>query len=126
MILRPLCRWAAWLLVEAIAVVTLAPIDLRPVTPAPAHWERLAAFTTLGALFCLGYPQHRLRLVGLVLGVAGLLEVFQHLSPTRHGRLPDGFIKAAGGFLGAGLAVAAERLLARFRLVASLVQNSRR
>src|SRR5215217_6769751 len=66
--LRVVARWAAWLLVGAVAIVTLAPIELRPVTAAPANWERFAAFATMGALFCLGYPHHRLRIVGLVIG----------------------------------------------------------
>jgi apolipoprotein N-acyltransferase len=111
MTIRLLSRWLAWLLVLAIAIVTLAPIELRPVTAAPANWERLAAFMALGALFCLGYPHRRWRIVGLVIGLAGLLEVLQHVSPSRHGRVPDGMVKAAGALLGIGLAVMAERTL---------------
>jgi hypothetical protein len=45
-----------WLLVLAIAVVTLVLIELRPVTAAHANGERFAAFMAVGALFCLGYP----------------------------------------------------------------------
>ena len=115
MTIRLLSRWLAWLLVLAVAVFTLAPIGLRPVTAAPANWERFAAFMAIGALFCLGYPQHRWRMVGLVIALAGLLEVLQHVSPSRHGRLPDGLVKAAGALLGAGFAVAVERVLPRLR-----------
>src|SRR6478735_5624462 len=88
MTLRLLSQWLAWLLVLAIAVFTLSPIELRPVTAAPANWERFTTFMAIGALLCLGYPQHRWRMVGLVIGLAGLLEVLQHVSPSRHGRLP--------------------------------------
>jgi CBS domain containing-hemolysin-like protein len=56
MTIRLLSRWLAWLLVLAIAVVTLVPIELRPVTAAPANGERFAAFMAVGALFCVGYP----------------------------------------------------------------------
>lgn len=115
MTIRLLTRWLAWLLVLAVAVFTLAPIDLRPVTAAPANWERFAAFTAIGALFCLGYPQHRWRMVGLVIALAALLEVLQQVSPSRHARLPDGLVKAAGALLGGGLAVAAERIFGRLR-----------
>jgi VanZ family protein len=112
---RLLSRWLAWLLVLAIAVFTLSPIELRPVTAAPANWERFAAFMAIGALFCLGYPRHRWPIVGLVIALAGLLEVLQHVSPSRHGRLPDGMVKAAGALLGIGLAVVAERALGWLR-----------
>jgi len=77
MTLRLLSQWLAWLLVLAIAVFTLSPIELRPVTAAPANWERFTTFMAIGALLCLGYPQHRWRMVGLVIGLAGLLEVLQ-------------------------------------------------
>jgi hypothetical protein len=120
-----LSRWAAWLLVGAVVVFTLSPIELRPVTAAPANWERFAAFTTMGALFCLGYPRHRLRVVLLVIGVAGLLEVLQHLAPGRHGQLPDGIVKAAGALLGAGLVVVAERTLERIGIDFGLLCGSR-
>jgi VanZ family protein len=115
MTIRFLFQGLAWLLVLAIAVFTLSPIELRPVTAAPANWERFAAFMAIGVLFCLGYPQHRWRIVGLVIGLAGLLEVLQNLSPGRHGRLPDGLVKAAGALLGIVLAMGAERTLGRLR-----------
>ena len=80
-------RWVAWLLVFAIAVFTLSPIELRPVTEAPANVERFAAFAVIGAAFCLGYPKHRLGILMLLIGIVGLLEVAQNLVPGRHGRL---------------------------------------
>jgi VanZ family protein len=125
MTIRLLSRWLAWLLVLAIAVVTLVPVELRPVTAAPANWERFAAFMAVGALFCLGYPKHRWRMVGLVVALAGLLELLQHVSPSRHGRLPDGLVKAAGALLGIGLAVAAEPIFWRFKTSSRSRQDPR-
>jgi apolipoprotein N-acyltransferase len=119
-------RWAAWLLVGAIVVFTLSPIGLRPVTGAPANWERFAAFAAIGALFCLGYPQHRVRVVWLVIGAAGLLEMLQHLNPSRHGRVPDGAVKAAGALSGVVLVVLAERILEWLRHATSLAHSRRR
>jgi hypothetical protein len=48
MTLRLLSQWLAWLLVLAIAVFTLSPIELRPVTAAPANWERFTTFMAIG------------------------------------------------------------------------------
>ncbi|ANY82162.1 hypothetical protein BB934_27795 (plasmid) [Microvirga ossetica] len=97
-------RWVAWLLLLAIAVFTLTPIELRPVTGASVSLERFAAFAAIGAAFCLGYPKHRLSILVLLVGIVGFLEVAQNLVPGRHGHLPDGLVKASGALLGAAFA----------------------
>jgi len=97
-------RWVAWLLICAIAVFTLAPIQFRPVTAAPVILERFAAFVAIGATFCLGYPKHRLPILVLLLGIIGFLEIAQNYVPSRHGHLPDGLVKASGALLGAAFA----------------------
>jgi hypothetical protein len=102
-------RWVAWLLVSAIVVVTLSPIELRPVTEAPASLERFAAFATIGVAFCLGYPRHRFHIVVLLIGGIGFLEVAQNHVPSRHGRLPDGLVKVSGALLGAAFAMLVDR-----------------
>jgi VanZ family protein len=104
MIPKVFFRWVAWLLLFAIAVFTLSPIEFRPVTEAPVSMERFAAFAAIGAAFCLGYPKHRLPIFVLLLGIVGFLEVAQNYVPGRHGRLPDGLVKAAGAFLGVAFA----------------------
>jgi len=98
-------RWVAWLLIGAIAVFTLSPIELRPVTGTPVSLERLAAFATIGATFCLGYPRHRLTIIVLLIGTVGFLEIAQNYVPGRHGRFPDGLVKASGVLLGAAFAM---------------------
>jgi hypothetical protein len=97
-------RWVPWLLVLAIVVFTLSPIELRPVTAAPVSLERFAAFAAIGVAFCLGYPKHRLSILVLLVGIVGFLEVAQNYVPGRHGRLPDGLMKASGALLGAAFA----------------------
>jgi hypothetical protein len=104
MTLKAFFRWIAWLLVLAIVVFTLAPIELRPVTAAPASFERFGAFAAVGAAFRLGYPKHRLYILVLLIGIVGFLEIAQNLVPGRHGRLPDGMVKASGALLGAAFA----------------------
>lgn len=102
-------RWVAWLLVLAIAVFTISPIGFRPVTAAPVSLERFAAFTVMGATFCLGYPKQRLHILVLLIGIVGFLEIAQNLVPGRHGRLPDGVVKASGALLGVAFAMLATR-----------------
>jgi VanZ family protein len=102
-------RVAAWLLVAAIACVTLSPIQMRPITAAPADLERFIAYTALGGAFCLGYPRHRVSIILVVIAFAGLLEVGQHLVPGRHGRVHDAVLKVAGAFFGLAVALVVER-----------------
>jgi VanZ family protein len=105
-----LFRCAAWLLVAAIALSTLSPLALRPVTGAPADVERFVAFVVMGAAFCLGYPKRRLIIVLLVIGLASLLEASQYLVPSRHGQIHDFVVKAFGGLVGALAAILIARL----------------
>jgi uncharacterized membrane protein len=106
---RVFFRWTAWLLVAAIAIFTLVPIGLRPVSGAPVNLERFAAFAVIGVCFGLGYPKHRLAILLIVICIVGVLEWAQHLIPSRHGRLPDGIIKAAGVLLGLAAATISTR-----------------
>jgi len=94
------CRWLAWPLLVAIIFVTVSPIGLRPVTPAPADLERFVAYAALGGVFCLGYPKHRLLALVSLVALAGALEALQHLVPTRHGRISDAAVKALGAATG--------------------------
>ncbi|MGO4525075.1 VanZ family protein [Microvirga sp. 2MCAF35] len=98
-------RWVAWLLVGAIAIFTLAPIEFRPLSGAPVSLERFGAFVVIGTMFCLGYPGHRPRILVLLIGMIGLLEVTQNYVPGRHGRLPDGMVKMSGALIGAAFAM---------------------
>jgi VanZ family protein len=40
----------------------------------------------------------------LLVGIVGVLELAQNIVPGRHGRLPDGMVKASGALLGAAFA----------------------
>jgi VanZ family protein len=104
-----LFRCVAWLLVAAVAFVTLSPISQRPITPAPADFERFLAYAAIGGAFSLGYPKHRFGIMVVVIGIVGLLELAQHLTPGRHGRLHDAVFKAAGAFFGAAVAMIVDR-----------------
>src|SRR5215218_9654007 len=102
-------RNLGWMLLLAAAVVTLSPIELRPVTEAPADIERFVAFAMIGGGFCLGYPKHRFGMIVLVIGIVGVLEAAQQLVPGRHAQIYDAAFKALGVFFGARTAVFADR-----------------
>jgi hypothetical protein len=94
--IQKLTAVGAWVLLAFIAYATISPIQARPTLLASSNLERLAAFTILGALFCLAYPRHMI-LVGLIiLGSAVLLEFAQLLTLDRHGRIQDAIIKMTG------------------------------
>ena len=110
---------AAWTLLAFIAYATISPIQARPTLFASPSFERLAAFTVLGALFCLVYPRHIVLVCLIVLGSAVLLELAQLLTPDRHGRIQDAVIKMTGGALG----IAAGRAMLYFQQASRRFQN---
>ena len=90
----------AWLLLAAIAFVTLAPIGFRPNSGYSPNIERFLAFGAVGFLFALAYPRRLWLIIAVVLGAAISLEALQLVSVSRHGRLFDLAVKLAGGGLG--------------------------
>jgi hypothetical protein len=104
-------RVAAWLLLAAVAFVTLAPIGWRPETGASANIERFAAFAAIGLAFGLAYPRQLWLVAVVVLGTAVALEILQLVAVTRHAGLRDLIAKLAGGTSGiiAGWVIAAAR-----------------
>ena len=109
---RQVARLVAWSLLGAMAIFTLSPIELRPHTPVPADLERIGAFALVGAAFAIAYPKHRLAVLILVLAFAAGLELAQHLTPGRHGRVHDVLVKAFGAALGTLAVILGERALA--------------
>ncbi|WP_245930639.1 VanZ family protein [Methylobacterium radiodurans] len=114
---QTLARVLAWGLLAALAVMTAAPIGLRPETALPVSAERFGAFALLGFLFACGYPRRRLAVLALTVAAAGLLELSQLIQPTRHGREADFLVKAAGGGFGWAAARVLTLVLARLRRV---------
>ncbi|QFU17886.1 VanZ family protein [Microvirga thermotolerans] len=107
---RGAARIGAWCLLILVAVVTLSPIGLRPVSGAPVDLERMAAFLLLGGLFAWGYPERRLRLMVLLAASAGVLETLQNFVPGRHGRADDFLVKGMAIVAGFLICAMAERI----------------
>lgn len=99
---QTLIRVAGWVLLVAVAFVTLAPIDLRP-SLLPPNIERFGAFLVVGTLFAAGYRRRLGWVAAVLMGSAALLEVLQMLSPTRHGQVLDAGWKIAGAVCGLAL-----------------------
>jgi len=107
-----LVRVAAWFVAAILVFVTLSPIEARPVVASP-HLERAAAYALFGFLLALSYPRHwRLALVASV-AMAGLLELAQGLTASRHGRLFDFSVKGTAAVLGVLAAQGLTALIAR-------------
>ena len=94
-------RLTAWVLLAAIAAMTLGPLGLRPQTHFSPDLERFAAYVVVGIFFGLSYPRHRLWLTGALLTVmAGFLEIGQSFVPSRDPHLSDFLFKATGAVIG--------------------------
>jgi VanZ family protein len=99
-----IARFAAWLLVVCIVVLTLGPPTVRPVTGFNRDLEHVAAFALLGLAFGLAYPNRRMLLALIGIAIAALMETLQQMVPGRHAYFSDFVINAFGAC--AGLAVA--------------------
>lgn len=107
----------AWSVLAIIVFVTLSPIGWRPHFEAVSI-ERAGAFAVIGVLFGLAYPNRPWRLLFLMAAAALLLEALQHLTPDRHGRLPDALVKIFGAIIGVGISWLCTRAYAAFAPVA--------
>jgi hypothetical protein len=98
---------AAWLLLAAVAFMTLAPIEWRPVSGLSPNIERFGAFALIGLAFSLAYARRLGLVTAVVLGSVIAFELLQILAQSRHAGLTDVAAKLAGGTCGllAGWAV---------------------
>lgn len=97
-------KYVAWSLLLLIVIVTVSPIGLRPHTLTTVGIDRAAAFALCSAAFVLAYPRYWLAIIVAGIVAAFGIEALQFLSPTRHPRMMDAAVKAAGAIAG-GLGV---------------------
>ena len=95
---------AAWLLLLAIAALSVVPPSYRIVTILPQPIEHFAVFLLTGLAFSLAYPsRYRAQSVALLLFTAAV-ELAQLWIPGRHARLSDIIVNLLGLGTGIGLA----------------------
>lgn len=95
-----LFRIAAWLTLLSILIVTISPIQFRPIASQSADLERFTAFFLVGFLFALAYPRQWVAVLILTVVSAGMFELIQRLAPGRHGEFADFVFKAVGAMAG--------------------------
>ena len=104
-------RFAAWLLLSVIVVLSLVPSGARPITTLPHVVEHAAIFLAVGMLFGAAYLGRERMLSISAIAVCATLELSQLLVPGRDARLSDFVVDAiaatVGIFLGSMLYLAA-------------------
>jgi VanZ family protein len=107
-----LTRCLAWLSAAFILFVTVAPLRFKPRLPSRVrtrshvNLERGLAFAGMAFLFVAGFPAHPLIVGGLCVLAAGLSELLQLLSSSRHAKWNDAMAKAVGAAIGFAAAIA--------------------
>lgn len=104
-----LVRLTAWIVAIGLVVVTLSPIEDRPVLAAP-NVERAGAYALFGFLLALSYPRRWAVALAAAVVLAGVLEAAQGLTASRHGRVFDFMVKGGAAVIG-GLAAHVLHLL---------------
>ncbi len=100
-LLKPL----PWIVLLALALVTLGPRGLRPDIGLPLDIERFLGFAAVAMAFSFAYPKHKVRVALAVIMAAAALEAMQQFLPHRHGSVHDFIVKAEG--TGCGVLAAA-------------------
>lgn len=103
-----------WLLLAALAVATIGPLNYRPVVSADPDLERFVIFSAVGLCFSFGYPRSPWIILAALFALIATLEALQFLVPGRHGQLHDVVIKASGVLLGVGVGMAIAAITARY------------
>jgi VanZ family protein len=110
-----IAKFLAWAALAVIIFVTVSPIGLRPHDFGPVNFDRGLAFAGLSALFVLAYPKAWAPTLAVLVVAAFGIEALQELSPSRHARLDDALVKAAGAVIGAPVGYATAWMMQRMR-----------
>lgn len=94
-------KFAAWLAIAAIVIVTILPIGFRPTTPYSPNTERFFVMAIVGGLFVLAYPARVWAIIAALSCGAAAIEPLQFFALGRHPSFRDVMVKSAGAAVGA-------------------------
>ena len=94
--MQKLFRLAAWFLILAIVILSLAPAAVRPTTIAGSGAEHFFIFLAAGLAFGFGYPRKPWFIASVLLIFAAFIEITQNWVPGRHARMSDFMIEFGG------------------------------
>jgi VanZ family protein len=99
-IISILTRVIAWLLLVAVAAVTLVPRAWRPISGIDHSLEHFGVFLLLGGAFALAYRRHAYSIGLIAVVLIGGLELIQLFIPGRHATFVDFLLNALGATTG--------------------------
>src|SRR6266480_7696288 len=94
--IRIALRTAATATAAMLVWLTVVPAAERPGTGLEHHLEHFGAFLLPGILFTLGFEVRTRTMLVISIAFAAIIECMQIPLPTRHARLGDFVIDAAG------------------------------
>jgi VanZ family protein len=100
----PIARFAAWVALIAIVVLSVVPPSLRPVSGIPHLIEHFSAFLLVGVAFGLAYPDRGIAIAIAALLLTAVLELTQLFAPGRHARFSDFVVNGVGICVGIAIA----------------------
>jgi VanZ family protein len=111
LVLKAASRFATWVCIVAIAILSLVPH--MPRTEMGGHSEHVLAYAGTAFIAAIGYSESGMGIIlfGLF-AYAGTLEFLQRYSPGRTSRFEDFMFSAAGVLVGIVAYVFLEKLLA--------------
>jgi VanZ family protein len=113
----PIARFAAWIALITIVVLTFVPPSLRPASGIAHVLEHFSAFLLVGGAFGLAYPDRAIAIAVVAVPLTAALELMQLFAPGRHARFADFVVNAVGICVGIAIvACVTRRRHARSRL----------
>ena len=109
--LQKMLKATSWVMILGLVIVTVVPADERPITGLQHDIEHFLAFALAGLTFGFAYAQSLRVNLSSAFVFALALELSQIPLATRHARLRDFMVDAAGACLGIVIAHLCRKLI---------------